>query len=548
MNNVREAIEYAEDVINGNIVAGELIRLACKRFLNDIADERYEFREKEVDRCLKFVNCLKHYTGSHSGKPFIMLPFQVFMTANLVGLYHKGTNKRKYTQAYIQLSRKQGKTFFAGALSLYFMLFDKEDAAEVLLVANSRSQAKDVDYAIIKALAEQLDPKKKTLQIFRDSIDVPLNKSRLKVLAAEAGNCDGFNCSVGLLDEVHEFPDTKMIDVIVSSQGMRERPLIMMITTAGFDLSKPCYTIRNYCRDVLYGAKQDESQFAAIYELDEDDKWDDESVWIKSNPSLGQTVKLEYIREQVMKAKNNPINEVGVKTKTLNLWCQSADVWIRDSIIAKSISNVNIESLGEDGEQPVCYVGVDLAAVSDLTAVSALVVHKDKYYFKTTYFLPESALEEKQNKELYKQWQRQGHLIVTKGNVTDYDYVLKELMELDKIATIQGIYYDSWNSTQFAISATELGLPMVPYSQAISNFNRPTKEFERLMLQGNVVIDRNDATMFCFRNVSIKTDHNGNAKPVKYNDVDKIDGVIAMLSALGGYLTKERYSNEIDVI
>jgi phage terminase large subunit-like protein len=137
---------------------------------------------------------------------------------------------------------------------------------------------------------------------------------------------------------------------------------------------------------------------------------------------------------------------------------------------------------------------------------------------------------------------------VTKGNVTDYDYVLKELMELDKIATIQGVYYDSWNATQFAISATELGLPMVPYSQAISNFNRPTKEFERLMLQGNVVIDRNDATMFCFRNVSIKTDHNGNAKPVKYNDVDKIDGVIAMLSALGGYLTKERYSNEIDII
>jgi phage terminase large subunit-like protein len=249
-----------------------------------------------------------------------------------------------------------------------------------------------------------------------------------------------------------------------------------------------------------------------------------------------------------MKAKNNPINEVGVKTKTLNMWCQSAAVWIRDSVIAKSISNVDITSLGEDGEQPVCYVGVDLAAVSDLTAVSAMIVKGDKYYFQTKYFLPESALEEKQNKELYKQWQRQGHLIVTKGNVTDYDYVLKELMELDKVATIQGIYYDSWNSTQFAISATELGLPMIPYSQAISNFNRPTKEFERLMLQGNVVIDRNDATMFCFRNVSIKTDHNGNAKPVKYNDVDKIDGVIAMLSALGGYLTKERFSNEIDII
>jgi phage terminase large subunit-like protein len=118
-------------------------------------------------------------------------------------------------------------------------------------------------------------------------------------------------------------------------------------------------------------------------------------------------------------------------------------------------------------------------------------------------------------------------------------------MEVDKIATIQGIYYDSWNSTQFAINATELGLPMIPFSQSIGNFNRPTKEFERLMLQGNVTLDKNEATMFCFRNVSIKTDHNENSKPVKYSDANKIDGVIAILTALGGYLTNIHYDNEI---
>jgi phage terminase large subunit-like protein len=542
MNKHTEAIQYAEDVVNGKIVAGKYIKAACKRFLDDLSDDRYTFKAKEVDRCLMFLNTLKHYTGKHSGKPFILLPFQVWITANIVGLYIKGTGRRKYTQAYVQLSRKQGKSYWAAALSLYFLLMDREPAAEVLLVANSRQQAKDIDFAAVSALIKQLDPKQSMVKRFRDYLQIDSTQSRLKVLAAEAGNNDGFNCSVGLIDEYHEAPNTEMFDVVVSSQGMRVKPLMLVITTAGFDLSKPCYNMRNYCVDVLLDVKDDEHQFAAIYEIDEDDDWQDESCWIKSSPALGQTVSIDYIREQVKKAINNPINEVGVKTKTLNVWCQSMETWLPDSLIAKSMRPVDFTEF--DGHQ--CWVGIDLAAVSDLTAASFLFFDPDKgYTFKTKYYLPETALKEKQNKEHYKLWQRTGQLTVTSGNVTDYDYVLKDLMEVDKIATIQGIYYDSWNSTQFAINATELGLPMIPFSQSIGNFNRPTKEFERLMLQGNVTLDKNEATMFCFRNVSIKTDHNENSKPVKYSDANKIDGVIAILTALGGYLTNIHYDNTI---
>ena len=141
-----------------------------------------------------------------------------------------------------------------------------------------------------------------------------------------------------------------------------------------------------------------------------------------------------------------------------------------------------------------------------------------------------------------------GLLTVTSGNVTDYDYITNDLMRISNIINIQGVYYDSWNSTQWAIDATQKGLSLEPYSQNLANFNRPTKEFERLLLSDKVVLENNEITRFCFDNVCLKYDHNNNCKPVKYQDANKIDGVIAMLTALGGYLTTPRYNNDIYVI
>jgi phage terminase large subunit-like protein len=168
-----------------------------------------------------------------------------------------------------------------------------------------------------------------------------------------------------------------------------------------------------------------------------------------------------------------------------------------------------------------------------------------KFYFKTKYYLPEEALQVKKNKEMYSEWVRNKHLTITPGNVVDYDYILNDIMEVDKSIYIYKIGYDSWNATQFVINATDKGLPMEPVSQSIGNFNRPTKELERIILSGNAVIDNNPITRFCFRNVSLKYDYNGNAKPSKENNDKKIDGVISMIEALGVYLLSPQYSNSI---
>ena len=138
-----------------------------------------------------------------------------------------------------------------------------------------------------------------------------------------------------------------------------------------------------------------------------------------------------------------------------------------------------------------------------------------------------------------------GYLTVTPGNVTDYDYITNDIVKIGKTLNIQKIFYDPYNSTQWAIDCTEIGLPLEPYAQNMANFNRPTKELERLILSGNCTLDNNEINRFCFQNVTIKADHNGNVKPIKSVDRKKIDGVIAMLMALGGYLLTPKYSNTI---
>lgn len=434
-------------------------------------------------------------------------------------------------------------TALAAALCLYFLIADGEDGAEVDLAANSREQAR-IAFEFCYQFAKQLDPSGKYLTSHLKGIKFNVNASQLKVFAADASKLDGFNASFGLIDEYHAAKNSKVRDVIKSSMGMRQNPHLCTITTAGFDKTLPCYQLRSTAIEILHKLKEDDSMFIAIYSLDDNDDWTDEDNWVKCTPNMDITVTKKYIKEQVKSALNNPSEEVGVKTKTLNLWCDSSEVWLSDSYIVNSTKQIDLAKYQDE----LCYIGVDLSATSDLTAVSYLVVKDGIYYFKNYYYLPESCLVDNSNREKYRLWKNQHQLNITSGNVTDYDYITKDMLQWVDTVSIQKVGYDKWNATQWAIQATEEGLPLEEYSQSIGNFNQPTKELERLILSGKVVIDNNEITRWCFSNVHIKEDHNGNAKPIKTQKQMKIDGVIAMITALGCYLTVPHYSNEIITI
>jgi phage terminase large subunit-like protein len=347
------------------------------------------------------------------------------------------------------------------------------------------------------------------------------------VLASDSDKLDGFNCSFGIVDEYHSAPDSRVRDVIRSSMAMRVNPLLLTITTAGFDKTLPCFDLRTVCTEVIAGVKEDDSLFSVIYSLDEQDDWSDETNWVKSNPNLGITVNASFIKKQVVQAKNNPSDEVGIKTKNLNVWCDTVTVWIPDDYILKATKSLKFE----DFKSEECYIGVDLASTQDFTAVS-YEFYRDKIkYFIVKYYLPYESLKTHANKETYKQWQRQGYLTVTPGNVTDYDYITRDIIEASKLVSIFKVFYDKYNANQWAINCTEIGFPLEPMSQSIGNFNGPTKELERSILSGEVCIDDNPITRYCFRNVEIRSDWNGNVKPNKGIAAKKIDGVIAMIQS-----------------
>lgn len=523
-------MQYPKDVLSSKVKAGLFIRQACQRFMDDLKRPDLSFRRKAVDRCISFIGCMRHGRAQFSGKPFELLPWQQWIIANIVGFYWKGTNRRRFGQSYIEMSRKQGKTALVAALSLYYLVADGEDGAEIDLAANSKEQAK-IAFKQARAFAKSIDPDHKVLKAYRDTITLGANDSVMNVFASDDSTLDGYNTSFGVIDEYHSAPDSSVRDVIKSSMGMRLNPHLCTITTAGFDKSLPCYELRCKCVDMLAGLRKDDDVFAAIYEMDEGDDWRDETCWPKCSPNLDVTVSRQWLRAQVNSATGSPREEVNVKTKNLNIWCDSSAVWIPDDYLRKCSMELDWEKFNPDDD--LCFVGVDLSAVSDLTAVAYLIFHDDKMFLYVDYYLPREALETKADRETYNDWAQRGLLHVTPGNVTDYDYITQDIIRHNKYVTIVKVGYDKWNATQWAIDCTSLGMPLEEYPQTLGNFNRPTREMERLILSGQILMDNNDITRFCFRNVELKSDWNGNVKPIKDVSKKKIDGVIASLEALG---------------
>lgn len=540
-------LKYAQDVVSGKQVAGKIIRLACQRYLDFMNDARYEFRPDKCERVLSFISKLKHYQGKCAGKPFVLEEWQKWIIYSIFGFYYKDSNERLVKKALITVGRKNGKSMQIAAMALYMLIADGEPAAQVLNIANNTKQA-HLLFEMQQKLVKCLDPKHKYTKTLRDSIQVQKTSSYSQVLSSDSSGHDGSSPSTYILDEVHEMKDSKLWDVMVSGTGFRVSPLGICISTSGFLLNGFLHNYRDVCIDILEHRKEDDEQFAAIYELDDEDDWKDEKNWVKANPNLDVTVTRKYLEGQIRSAINDSALEVSVKTKNFNMWVSSKEIWISDDKIRKVMSPVNLDDYKDED----CFMGVDLSAVSDLTSTTVMFppnpdreINPDKFVFKTIIYLPESELTENVNSYLYMIWKRENYLKVTSGNVVDYDYILKDQININDKNYVVNVAYDKWNATQWAINATEEGLPLTPYSQALGNFNGPTKTLERLIRTGMVVIDNNPIVRWAFSNVTLKLDQHENAKPTKANNEKskKIDPVISMIQSLGGYLENPRYSD-----
>jgi len=524
--------EYIDGVKDGSLKVGSLIKKAIERHEKDMKNPELEFRVSHAQHAIDFIALLEHSTDSSAGKPFLLEPWQVFLVGSLFGWYWKGTERRRYTSSYIQVARKNGKSALAIAISLYHFVCEGHQNAEVLVAANSVKQAKDVLFKLASDYVNKLDPKAQYMKLYYNEIRSKKNGSYFKVMASDVKNLAGYNCSFGIIDEYYSAQNHQIRELFRTSQIMRENKHLMTITTAGFDLDSPCYELRNSCINILNELSVDEYTFVLIYELDEGMDWTLEENWSLANPNLDITVRRETLEDSIKKAISQPAIETDIRTLNLNQWMQTREVWLPDKYLKNSFEDLNLDDF--DGQE--CIIGVDLASVSDLTAVVVMFEKEGHFYFFPYFYIPRDTIKDRSDENKYNNWIQRGLIDVTPGNVTDYDYVTANLLKIDKKCFIKEIAYDKYNATQWAVNASDEGLPLREFSQSLGNFNGPSREMERIVMDGKAHFQKNEILMSHFRSVEIKHDHNGNIKPMKKEEYrKKIDGVIASIQALGVY-------------
>lgn len=547
-------VQYAEAVLNGEILTSKYVRKAVESFEEDLTKDEFDyyFDAEDAEKYIMFFSrFLKHSKGTFAGQSFELLPWQQFVIANIYGWKRRDNDARRYRTAYIQVGRKNGKSTMLSGLALAMLDFDGEEGSEVYFAATKRDQAR-ICFDEAARMVRSSPSLSKRIGVHRANMHVTKTNSKAEPLSSDKNSLDGLNAHLAVIDEYHAHPTSAVYNVLKSSMGSRKQPLMFTITTAGFNVDGACYQLAKTCKEVLDKKKTDESLFSMIYELDEDDDWRDSNMWIKANPSLGSSISLEYLEQQCTQAKNyGGAEEVNFKTKHCNQWVRSSSSWVSDDIWKANDLGV----VDWDGET-TCYGGLDLASVSDFCSLVLVSPRPDGGYdTKRFYWLPEDAIEKRLYKDestIYMELRFADEVFVTPGNVTDYDYIRRCITGyyvengvvnfdddcLMKKYDLRSIAFDRYNSSQLIINLTNDGVEMSPMGQGYVSMSAPMKEVYRLLLEGKLNHEGDPVLRWMAGNLEVTYDPAMNCKPDKARSQDKIDGITALICAVGEAMTE----------
>jgi len=384
------------------------------------------------------------------------------------------------------------------------------------------------------------------VEIYKNNLSHVESFSKFEPLSADYDTLEGKNIHFGLVDELHAHPDSGVWDVLADGTGARRQPLMIAITTAGYNQESFCYKYRTYCADVLDPSKPDfteDSQFAYIAELDEEDDWTDESVWQKANPNINVSVKADNIRRRISKAKRMPSQRNRIICKRLNIWTNAESNWMNmeewDNSAGYDIEE--FEEIKKELEGEPCYAGLDLSKRIDITAYVKVFKREENFIVIPEFFVPEEAIRERSKKDgvPYDVWAREGLINTTEGNVVHYAAIENMIMEDYKEYDIQEIAHDRWGATQLAQNLTDEGLLMVPFGQGYRSMSDPMKEVENLVLQNRLIHFGHPVLRWMAENVVARTDPSENIKPDKSKSKERIDGIVALIMGIGRAITNE---------
>lgn len=492
------------------------------------------YDKAKADRAVKFIENLCHTKGKWAGKRFWLLPWQEQLIRDIFGIV-KPDGYRQFRTAFVEICKKVGKSELAAAVALYLLYADNEPSAEVYGAAADRQQASIV-FDVAKQMVEMSPAllKRSKLMTATKRIVNYGNSGYYQVLSAEVGGKHGFSVSGLVFDEIHTQPNRQLYDVLTKgSSDARQNPLHFIITTAGTDRHSIAYELHTKAVDILEGRRVDPTFYPVVYGLKDDEDWEDEANWYKVNPSLGYTVDIERLRDAYREAKQNPADEVTFKWLRLNMWVSSTVAWIPDAIFMKGNEEIDLAALeGRD-----CYGGLDLSSTGDITALVLMFPPRDedeKYILLPFFWVPEETIPQrvKAASVPYDIWERQGYLLSTEGNVIHYDFIEKFINDLAEKYHICEIAVDRWNATQMIQNLEGDGFTMVPFGQGFASMSGPTKDFYRLLMEGQIIHGGHPVLRWMAGNVVVDTDPAGNIKVTKAKSKEKIDGIVAAIMAL----------------
>ena len=536
--------QYAEQVADGTINACGWVQKACIRFLNDMnngQDRGLIFEESKAQDVLDFYNHLPHIKGEWAGRNITPSPWQIFILINLYGWYWKESNQRRFKTAYIEVGRKNGKSTFVAPIGLYMLRWDEEPGAEVYSAATSRDQARIV-FDAARDMARQ-SKLRNHLQVYNHSVCHESSASSFKPLASDSDTLEGKNTHCAIIDELHAHKNRRVYDVLELSCAARRQPLLLVITTAGSDRTGICYEVRNYLTKVLEGIVEDDGCFGMIYTLDDPEQWKNPDVWIQANPNLGVSVKVEDMQRLCQKAQQNPSAASEFKRKRLDIWGAGESTFFNMEQWAQCPPLAPPDELA----RMPCYFGLDLASKLDITALVAVFCDDNRHYhIKVQFWLPEVQVDDQRSgkshhvQQLYKAWAQQNLLTLTEGQIIDFEAIRETIKAWADQHHPAEIAYDPWGATQLATELSEQDeLPMTEVGQTVKQLSDPMKWIEALIIDGRLHHDQHPVMNWMMSNVTARVDRNDNVFPNKDTPDNKIDGAVALMTAMSRAMVKE---------
>ena len=491
---------------------------------------------------IEFVQML-HHTGDFYGEPFVLLDWQheviwdVYGTVNDEGL-------RQIRRAYLEIPKKNGKSELVAALGLYHLVCDGP-SGQIYCCAAEKEQAGLV-YRAARQMIEQDEALQGELKVVDSKKEIHNRRTGtfIKVLSAEAFSKHGLNPTVIIFDEIHAQPNRDLWDAMTFGSGSaRREPLLWVITTAGDDPDRLSigWEVHSEMLAWIEGEIENPAWYARIYAAGEDEDIYDEAVWHKANPSLGRTIQIETVRSEALSARNSESAEKLFRWLRLNQWVALKTLgWLPLTLWDTTVGKWGPEELV--GKR--CYIGLDLASTTDLTAAAILFPPQDDFGdWRCLYeaWIPEDKMKEriKRDKVPYDRWVKSKHLHVTPGDAVDYSFVEARIKALAEQYDVRYLCTDPWNSRMLQQNLARSDIESIEVPQTIAGMSPGMKEMERMLRIGEMSHEAHPVARWCFGNMAITVDGNENAKPMKNKAKDRIDVIVAMINAVNIAITQE---------